>query len=208
MYQAYLANAPDAATKQTVEGLIAESKTGLAEQQKQNQAKAALAAKVETERLATEKQKASEGRKTAEAEAAAAEERRKTEQARIAHENETYNRHPARKWMFVTAILGAGAGGAGAFFGVKAKDAQKNFNLNACGVNQTTGHDPATDPTCNAWHNDGVRDANLSNAFLFGGAAMILASAIVFTIDPGNVERPERTALRVSPTSIQLVVSW
>jgi tetratricopeptide (TPR) repeat protein len=208
MYQAYLVNAPDAATKQTVESLIAESKTSLVEQQKRAQEKAALDAKVATERMSTEKQKAEEARKAREAEAVAAAEQRKTVQARITHEERTYNRHPARKWMFVTALLGAGAVGTGAYFGVQAKKLQTDFNSH-CNTDLSLDGD-TNSATCLPERAKGNRYAALSNALIAGGAGVVLLSAIVFTIDPGNVERPDppRAALRVAPTSIALEVSW
>ena len=60
-----------------------------------------------------EQKKAEDARKAKEAEARAAEERRQAEALRIQHEKETYNRHPSRKWMFATAVLGAAGIGVG-----------------------------------------------------------------------------------------------
>ena len=52
------------------------------------------------------------------------------------------------------------------------------------------------------------RDALLGNVFLFSGAAVLVASTLVFVIDPGNVDRPEAARVTISPRSIDLVVRW
>jgi tetratricopeptide (TPR) repeat protein len=210
MYQAYLVNAPDAATKQTVESLIAESKTGLAEQTKRNQEKAVLDAKVATERMATEKTKAEEARKAKEADAVAQAERLKIEQARMTHDERTLNKHPTRKWMFVTAVLGAGAAATGGYFGVQSAKLQKSYDDLGCGDLVKA---PLLDfdqlATCKRDSSSAHRDQALGYAFLIGGGAALLASALVFAIDPGNVSRETpRVSLHVSPTSFQAVVSW
>jgi hypothetical protein len=209
MYQAYLVGVPNATNKDMVESLITESKTSLAEAQKQDQAKAALAAKVEADRFDAQKKTAVEGRKAKEAEAMAAAERTKAEQARIAHEKETYNRHPLRKWTIVTSVVAAGAIGAGAYFGSQAKQQQQLFDQHFCGDN-THILDDSQLATCKSEQTKGERDALFSNAFMIGGGAALLGSIIVFAIDPGNVSRPETpgTALRLTPTSIHLVVTW
>ncbi len=211
MYQAYLVNAPDAATKQTVESLIAESKTALADQQKRDQEKAALDAKVAGERMVTEKAKAEEARKAKEAEAAAAAEQRKTEQARIAHEEKVADKHPMRKLMIATGILGAGALATGGFFAWQQSKVQHSFDNAGCGNLVTTPLlTEAQYQQCESDRSTIQRDAALKLELLIGGGAVLLGSAIVFAIDPGNVSRTEalRPALRVSPTSIQVVMSW
>jgi tetratricopeptide (TPR) repeat protein len=209
MYQAYLVGVPDASNKEMVESLINESKTAIAEQQNRDQEKVKINADVEKTRLDTEKKKAEEARKAKEAEAVAAAERTRQEQARLAHDKEIYNRHPMRKWMIVTSVLAAGAIGAGGYFGVQANKAQQSFNSAGCGdPNQLLGVDQIT--KCNKDLATGNDDSTLANAFMIGGGAALLGSIIVFAIDPGNLSRPEtpRAALRLTPNSIHLVLSW
>ena len=209
MYQSYLVGVPNAQDKPLVDSLIVESKAAIAEQQQREQRAAALAAKVEADRQATERSRLEEQRKAREAEAVAAVERRKAEQARFAHERETYDRHPARKWMIATGILGAAALGTGAYFGVKARDAQASFDAQGCGdpmLALAAGQLAA----CRSERDAGQKDASRANAFMVGGGAVLAVSLLVFAIDPGNVGRPEtpRAALHLAPTSIQLAVSW
>ena len=210
-YQAYLSGVPDAPNKDMVDSLIAESKTGLADQQKRDQEKAVLNADVEKKRLEAEKQKADDARKAKEAEAVAAAERAKAEQIRAASDKATYDKHPMRKWMIATSIVSAGVIGAGAYFGIQSKKAQDSFDSAGCG-----------DPTatmlltmsqynkCTSDRSTGQKDATLANALFIGGGAALLGSIIIFAIDPGNVSRPESptSALRITPNSIHWVVSW
>ncbi len=210
-YQNYLVGVPDAPNKDIVDSLIEESKASLADQQKRDSDKAALAADVEKKRIEAEKQKAEETRKAKEAEAVAEAERGKAQQERIAHEKATYDKHPMRKWMIVTSILSAGAIGTGAYFGNLAKKQQDSFDGLGCGdpANKQL-IDMTTKTKCDGFASTGQRDARLANAFMIGGGAALLGSIIVFAIDPGNVSRPEtpRSALRISPNSIQWVMSW
>jgi tetratricopeptide (TPR) repeat protein len=209
MYQSYLVGVPNASNKDMVESLINESKQGLDAEHQRDQEKAALAAKVEADRLDTEKRKAIEARKAKEAEAAAEGERVKAEQVRLAHENEIYDRHPMRKWMIVTSVLAAGAIGAGGYYGVQANKAQSSFDSAACGdPSQLLGADQIA--KCNTDRTNGQHDSTLANAFMIGGGAALLGSIIIFAADPGNVSRPEtpRAALRLAPTSFQVVLTW
>ena len=208
MYQTYLTSVPDAANKATIESLIAESKQALADEQKRAQDKAALAAKVEAERLETEKHKADDAAKAKQAEAAAAEEHRRLEIARMAHEKETYDRHPMRKWMIVTSVLAAGAIGAGGYFAVQTRKLQQDFDTQGCGDTTFLGQDQIA--KCSDERTKGQHDALLANSFMIGGGAALLGSVIIFAIDPGNVSRPEtpRAQLELAPTSIQVVLTW
>ena len=206
MYQNYLVGVPNAPNKDVVDSLINEAKDRQAEEDKKVADQAKLAADVEKQRLETEKQKADDARKAKEAEARAAEERRKADAQRIAHEKETYNRHPARTWMIVTAAVGAAGMGAGGYFGVQARNQQNKFDSLGCGdTTQLLGADALAQ--CKSYKSSGQKDALLANSLLIGGGAILAIATIVFTIDPGNVERPS-TAVAVSPTSIDLVVHW
>jgi tetratricopeptide (TPR) repeat protein len=205
MYQAYLVGVPDAPNKDMVESLINES-------QKAWEHDEARKTQLERDRLAAEEKKAEEARKAKEADAAAASARAETEQARIAAERErekTYNRHPARKWMIATSVVGLAGLGAGGYFGLQTNKHQDAFDSAGCGdPEQLLGADNIAQ--CQADRTDGKNAAQLSNAFFIGGGAVLLASVIVFAIDPGNVSRPEapRAAIKLSPTSIDLVMSW
>jgi hypothetical protein len=209
MYQSYLVGVPAATNRAMVESLIAESKAALAAAQARDQEKAALAAKLEAERLATERTRAEETRKAKEAEALAAVERRKAEQARFARDKELYDRHPARKWAIIGGAVGAAALVTGGVFGVMARGAQSSFDAASCG-DRNTNLTAAGIAACQSDRDRGQRDASIGSAFLIGGGAVVLGAALVFALDPGNVERrdPPRTALAVSPSSIQLVMTW
>jgi tetratricopeptide (TPR) repeat protein len=205
MYQAYLVGVPNATNKAMVDSLIAESQKAIDQQ-------AAAAARTEHDKFTTEQKKAEEARKAKEAEAAAISERAKAEQARVAAERErerSYNRHPSRKWMIVTGALGIATAGVGAYFGVQARDAQSSFDTNQCGDAGTPRIQSIID-TCNADRDRGRRDALLGNVLIGSGGAVALASAIVFALDPGNIERPsqQRVGLAVSPSSVKVVFQW
>jgi len=206
MYQNYLVGVPDAANKDVVDSLINEARDRQAEEDRKAADQAKLDADVEKKRLDTEKQKAEDARKAKEAEARAAEERRKEDIARMEHEKEIYNRHPARKWMIATAALGAAGMGVGGYFGVQARDLQQKFDGAECG-DPSQLLSAAQLATCRSQRDDGQRDATLATSFMIGGGALLLASAIVFAIDPGNVERP-RAQIAVSGRSFGVVVHW
>ena len=208
MYQSYLTGVPDADNRKVVEGLIAESQAAYADQQKRADERA---------RLDTEKKKAEEARRGKEAEAAAAAEKRrieaeKTEGMRVARQRDldrTYNRHPARKWIVVTGILGGGAVIAGGVFGYLARDVQQDFDARQCGDRTVPRPQPELD-ACNADITKGEKDIRLRNYIGGAGAAVLLGSVIVFAIDPGNLERPNQTRaqLRLVPGGAQVVVRW
>jgi len=199
MYQAYLVGVPDAANKGLVDSLIEESKKALADAQT-----------LERERLSTEQKKAEaarKGKEATEAEATAAAEKSKAEQARIAADRErekTYNRHPARKWMLITGTLGLAAAGVGGYYGLQARDAEKKFD-NGCQRGMLLLPDEIA--TCKGYLDRGNRDAKRANLLVGSGAAVALVSTIIFILDPGNVERPNRM-VAVTPTSVNLVVRW
>jgi hypothetical protein len=208
MYQAYLIGVPKAPNKDMVDGLIAESKKAIDDQKN-------AMAKLEHDKLEAEKAKADAERKAKEAQAnasSAESERAKAEQARIAAERDrekTYNHHPARKWMFVTGLLGVAAAGAGAYFGIQERDAQERFDTNQCGDRSVPRLQPIIDQ-CNADKDLAVRDALLTNVLVGSGGAVILISAIVYAIDPGNIDRPteKRVGVAVTPTSVKVVFKW
>lgn len=206
MYQNYLVGVPNAPNKDVVDSLISEAKDRQAEEDKKVAEQAKLNVDLEKKRLDTEQQKADDARKVKEAEARAAEERRKQDLARMQHEKELYNRHPARKWMIATAVLGAGAMGAGGYFGVQARSQQDKFDSLGCGDTTTLlGADALA--SCKSYKSTGQKDALLANSLLIGGGAVLAVATIVFAIDPGNLEKPSAT-VAVSPSSIDLVVHW
>jgi tetratricopeptide (TPR) repeat protein len=205
MYQSYLVGVPNAQNKALVESLITESRTVLAAEQKS--AEADEQARRDAERIAAEKQKAEAMRRAKEAEAKAEAER--TQAARIAADRELYNKHPARKWAYISAGVGAVAMVGGGVFGVRARDAQSAFDNAGCGdpVELLTQTELAT---CRSDRDRGERSAMFSNVLLIGGGALVATGLLVFVLDPGNLERPDevRAQLRVTPTSIQAVVRW
>jgi hypothetical protein len=184
-----------------VEGLIAESKKAIDDQ-------VSAQRKLEHSKLETEKSKSDAVLKAKEAEAA----RAKAEQDRIAADRERekiYNKHPARKFMVVTALLGAATIGAGAYFGVQARDAQASFDANQCGDPTVPRLKPLIDQ-CNADEESGTRNAFLSNVLIGSGGAVVLISALIYAIDPGNVDRPteKRVGVALTPTSVKVVFKW
>jgi hypothetical protein len=201
MYQAYLVGVPNASNTAMVEGLIAESKKAIDDQ-------VSAQRKLEHSKLETEKSKSDAVLKAKEAEAA----RAKAEQDRIAADRERekiYNKHPARKFMVVTALLGAATIGAGAYFGVQARDAQASFDANQCGDPTVPRLKPLIDQ-CNADEESGTRNAFLSNVLIGSGGAVVLISALIYAIDPGNVDRPteKRVGVALTPTSVKVVFKW
>jgi hypothetical protein len=206
MYQNYLVGVPDAPNKDVVDSLIKEARERQAEEDKRAAAQAKLAADLETKRIEAEKKKVEDERKAKEAEARAAEEHRQAEALRIRHDRETYNQHPARAWMIATGVVGAAGLGVGGYFAVQERDLQHKFDAAKCG--DPTQLLPAEQlATCRQQRDDGQRDATLATSFLIGGGAVVAAAAIVFAIDPGNVERP-RAQVAVTSHSVGLVVHW
>lgn len=205
MYQAFLLGVPNTPNKDMVDGLIAESKKALDDQTIAQQ-------NLESQKLEAEKKKAEEARKAKEAEAATATANAKVEQAQIAAERERakgYNKHPARKWMVFTTVLGLAAGGGGAYFGLKARDAQTSFDKADCG-DPTVPRLQAQLDQCNADRDHGKRDALFSNAMIGAGGAVVLVSALIYAIDPGNIEAPKERRVQVgmTPSTVQVVLRW
>lgn len=148
-----------------------------------------------------------EARRQKEAEALAATERRKTEQLQTERELvKVYDRHPARRWTVLAAGIGTAAVITGAIFGVQARRAQTEYDDGNCGDPQQLIDQTAYNH-CLDLRDSGQRDALLANVLLIGGAAVIAGAAIVYVIDPGNVERP-RSQVVLSPRGAQLVVRW
>ncbi len=212
MYQSYLVGVPDAPNKKMVESLITESKGKLAEEARLSEQTGK--AKSEAEKLEIERKRAEAERQAKEADARAAAERTKVEQARIAAQRERdldkqYNRHPARKWALVVGGLGAGAAVAGGVFGLSARSAQSSFDAAGCGDPMRFLGEEAL-ARCTDDRDRGERNARLSNILIGGGGALLVTSVIIFAVDPGNVERPRqpRAQLRISPSSVQVVVRW
>jgi tetratricopeptide (TPR) repeat protein len=209
MYQAYLVGTPNATNKATIESLIAEAKKALADQQ-------ALEQQRERDKLMTEQKKAEEARKAKEAQAnaqsaqaQAESEQAKTEQARIAAERELekkYNTHPARGWMVATAGLGLATAGVGGYFAYQTREVQRRYDAASC--DGMSGLDQAEIDQCVADKKTGDRDAFLTNVLIGSGGAVIITALIVYAIDPGNVERPNRVGAAVTHNSINLVVRW
>jgi tetratricopeptide (TPR) repeat protein len=203
MYQSYLAGVPDASNRKLVEDLIAESKTAAAAAQIEADKRAAVA--LEAAKVAAAKKAVEDARLAKEAEARTAQHR--AEQARL--EAEVYDRHPARLYAYLGAGVAGGALIAGSVFGTLARGHQTSFDGAGCG-------DPAQPlgevalAKCVDDRDRGKRDALAGNVLMAAGGAALIAAAIVFVIDPGNVARPgaTTTALVVAPTSFALEVHW
>ena len=205
MYQAFLLGNQSAQNKEMVEGLIAESKKAMDEQ-------IAAQQKLESQRLETENKKAEEARKAKEADAVAATAHANVEQAQIAAERERargYNKHPVRKWMVVTSLLGLATAGGGAYFGLQAKDAQAAFDNADCGDPMVPRLQTQLDQ-CNADKDRGKRDALFSNVLIGSGGALVLVSMLIYAIDPGNIDAPKerRDGVGVTPSAVQVVLRW
>lgn len=226
-FEAYLRANPKAKNARLVLDLIKESRAAL-EVQKREAAKAAIAEaarakaqaeldarRAEEERLAQEAEArrkaeearlAEEQRKAAEIQAGEAEKDRALEMAR----ERTYNRHPARKWAYVGGGIGVATAIVGGVFAFKARSAQSAFDDAGCGDPEVL-LSQAELAQCKSDRDSGKRNALLGNVMLGAGAAVIAASALVFIIDPGNITRPKemsRAQLRISPTSVQVVLRW
>lgn len=141
-------------------------------------------------------------RKAAEADALAASERRKTEEARLAAERERdqdkhYDKHPARTWAYVGTGVGAGLAVTGGVFGFLARNAQASFADAGCGDRGTVLSADQVQ-TCRDDAETGERNALLGNILIGAGGAVLATALILLVVDPGNVERPD--APRVSVT--------
>ena len=202
MYQNYLGGVPDASNRVLVEQLITESTAAIAAEQKRLDADAGRAADVE-------KTKAEQARKAREAEAFAAAEKSKAEQARIAADRARYDRHPARKWGYLSAGLGLAATGAGVFFILKERTLQSSFDDAGCG-DRTRLLTAEAITKCRDDRDQGQRAALFGNVGVAAGGAFLVTAALLLLTDPGNVERPDqvRTAIAVTPTSIEAVIRW
>jgi tetratricopeptide (TPR) repeat protein len=213
MYQAYLVGVPNADNKALVESLIAESRAQIAAAEK-------AARDSEQAKLDTEKKKAEEARLAAEAAQKAKEaivnaeiERRKQLQAKLDAEREreldkTYNTHPARKWMIATGVAGLAVAGAGAYFGLSARKHQSAFDDAGCGE-PSQSLPEATLDACRDDKDTGTQHARLANILVGTGGGIVVASLLVYIIDPGNIERPkERATIAVSPSSVNVVIRW
>jgi tetratricopeptide (TPR) repeat protein len=213
MYQAYLVGVPDAQNKALVDSLIAESRAEIAAAEKA--ARDAEQAKLDAEKKKAEEARlaAEAARKAKEAEAAAEAERRRQIQAKLDAERQreldkTYNRHPARKWMIATGVIGAATAGVGGYFAMRARNRQSAFDDRGCGEAEHSLPEAELD-MCREDIDQGRKDARLANILIGAGGAVVLGSLIVYIIDPGNLERPkERANIAISPTSVQVVVRW
>lgn len=209
MYQSYLVGVPDAKNKPMVESLIAESRSKLTAAQQLAENRRADDARREAERLAVERKKSDDARKAKEAEAAAEIERAKIEAQRERDREKIYNRHPARTWAIAAGGVGVGVLVAGGVFAMQARSAQARFDDAGCGdPSRLLGADDLV--KCTDDRDLGKRRAMLGNVFLGGGAALLVTSAVIFILDPGNVERPEASRARVaiSPSSVSVQVRW
>ena len=151
-------------------------------------------------------------RKAAEADALAASERRKTEEARLAAEREReneklYNRHPARMWALVGMGVGAGAAITGGVFGVSARNAQSSFNDAGCGERDAVLTSDQVD-SCRGYAERGERNALLGNILMGAGGAVLATSVLILVLDPGNLERPEAPRVGITPHSITFTARW
>ena len=213
MYQAYLVGVPRAENRALVESLITESKNQIAAAEK-------AVRDSEQAKLDAEKKKAEEARLAAEAQQREKEavvnaevERRKQLQAKLDAERQkeldkTYNKHPARGWMFATGIVGLAVAGGGAYFGLSARKHQSAFDDAGCGDPSTSLPESTLDK-CRDDKDTGAQHARLANILIGAGGAVVLGSLIVYIIDPGNIERPkERATLAVTPSSVGVVVRW
>jgi hypothetical protein len=148
-----------------------------------------------------------EERKAREAEALAAVERRKAEQLVTERELvKVYDQHPARRWALVGGGVGVATFITGAVFGVVARRAQAEYDDTGCG-DPTQLVDAPTYASCLDLRDRGQRSSLLANVLLIGGTSLVAAAAIVYVVDPGNIERP-RTEIAVSARGAQLVLTW
>lgn len=214
MYQSYLVGVPGADNRKLVESLIVESKTALAQETALADKRASEAVRLESERIAAAKKKVEDERKAKEADAAAAAERRKIEEARIRAQREreldkVYDRHPTRKFALVGGVIGAGGLIAGGVFALLARSAQTSFDTAGCGDRGRVLSD-AENRQCQADIDRGEKNIRLRNLLLGSGGGVFAVSLFVFVIDPGNKERPEqaRASVIVSPSAIQAVIRW
>jgi hypothetical protein len=117
--------------------------------------------------------------------------------------------HPARKWTLMAGGLGVGMMATGVLFGVGARRAQALFDDAGCG---NPRHDLIRDELvkCGEDNDRARRNALIANVGLIGGGLVLATSVVVFLIDPGRVERAsqDRAQLRISSSSIQVVIAW
>jgi hypothetical protein len=109
--------------------------------------------------------------------------------------------------MLLTGGIGLATIGAGAYFGVQARDVQRKFDAAGCG-DSTALLDMAAIDQCKADREQGDRNAFLTNVLVGSGGLVVVASLIVFIADPGNVERPSRAGVAITHNSVNLVVRW
>jgi hypothetical protein len=114
--------------------------------------------------------------------------------------------HPARPWMLLTGGLGLATAGAGVYFGVLARADQRRFDAAGCATSDAL--DSATVAQCKSDRKQGDRDTFLRNVLVGSGGAVVLASLIVYAIDPGHFERPTRTAIALTRDAVHVVVRW
>jgi tetratricopeptide (TPR) repeat protein len=209
MYQSYLVGVPDAPNKALVESLITESKGKLTESARLSEQ--ADIAKRDAEKADIERKRAEADRKAKEAAAVA--ERAKIERAKIGVQRDreldkTYNRHPARKVTMVTTSLGIATAVVGGVFAFQARRAQSAFDDAGCSTDTFLGE--AALVKCNSDRERGDRDARLANILFASAGAAVLGSIVVFAIDPGNIERPDRARAQVgvSPGGVKVVIRW
>ena len=209
MYQAYLAEVPEAQNKPLVESLIKESQDKLAAEHEAAGKLAEEQAHLEEVRIAAEKKKIEDERKAKEAEALAEMERHRQQLAAIEREREReklYDLHPARKWAYVAGGLGVASLVAGGAWGLSVRNAQSAFDDGGCGdPNRVLGASALA--LCQQERDRGKRDALYATVSLAGGAALAATAVALFAIDPGNIERPG-THVAIAPGSIQMMVRW
>ena len=212
MYQSYLVGVPNATNRGMVESLIAESRTAFDAQQRLAEAHRAQEAQALAERLAVERKKSEDARKVKEAEARVAEQG--VEQARIEAQRERereklYGHHPARTWAIVAGGIGVGATIGGGVFALAARKAQSRFDSAGCGDPERL-LDTAALARCMDDRTVGRRDALFGNVLFGTGAALLVTSALILVIDPGNLERPDqaRAKVAITPHSIVVAVRW
>ena len=207
MYQNYLVGVPDASNKDVVESLIGEAKDRQAEEDKRIAEQKKIDADLEAQRIDAEQKKAEDARKAKEAEARAAEEQRQAEVLRIRAREGDVQPPPGAQ------VDDRDGGARRARHRCRRRTSP---STSATRSRSSTRSSAATRrrscrrrrlATCRSERDDGQRDATLATSFMIGGGAVLAVSAIIFAIDPGNVERP-RAQVAVTPHSVGMVVHW